>query len=429
MPEAATDFLANAESLQRDDAATPLQALRRNGAERFAEVGFPNTKAEQWRFTDVTPILKTNFSPALPSDAEKAENWWSDSIGEAFLLTVQNGFVSDTSASALPDGLTVRNARGANGTAVTSDDLSLLGAAAAADTSPFTALNAALVQDTLVLDVAAGADIPTTIHIRHSSAAEEAVYTHPRTIIRTGTGSRVRILESYSSENGQDLFVNPVTEMFVGANAQVDHVRLQDEGDQTCHVGGLYIRQEADSRFTSHAVNLGGHLARNDIQAWLDGQGIECTLNGLYLGNDSQLHDTHSVIHHQQPNCTSHELYKGVLGDQSRGVFSGLIHVYEQAQKTDSYQTNRALLMSDDARVNAMPQLLIFADDVKCSHGSTVGQLDEKALFYLQSRGIDRQTARGILTVAFAAEAISDLPLEGLRHKIEKMLLQRFSKG
>ncbi len=424
------DYIQAAAAL--DDGPAEVRALREAGLTQFRDVGFPHTKLEPWRFTDVRAIAQTQFQPASAEPMlDAAPPWWWSSLENAIFLTLRNGRLSPDPRlpDMLPTGVSLSRAGGTNGTAAGAEDLAVLGSVANVELSPFTALNSALVDDALVLRIAPNIEVPTAIHIHHRGVSNGVpLHVQPRFAVDVGENASVCIIESFTSNDGNPFFVNAVAEFVVGPGATVNHIRLQDEGASTYHVGGTYVRQSRDSRFLSHALNLGGRIGRNDIQVWLDGEGSDCMLNGLYLGVDQQVLDTHSVIHHTKPNCTSHELYKGILDDKSRGVFSGLIHVYQEAQKTDSFQTNRALLLSDDARVNAKPQLLIFADDVKCSHGATVGQLDEEALFYLQTRGIDLQTARGILTVAFAAEAFARLPIPELREALDHMLLQRFSE-
>jgi Fe-S cluster assembly protein SufD len=218
-------------------------------------------------------------------------------------------------------------------------------------------------------------------------------------------------------------FTNAVTEIVLGENANLDHCKIQQEGDAASHLAATQVRQHRSSRFSSHFVSLGGNLVRNEIGVFLDGEGCETTLNGLYMASETQHVDNRTTIDHAKPHCVSHELYKGILDGKAHGVFNGKIYVHQDAQKTDAKQTNQTLLLSDDAVINTKPQLEIFADDVKCTHGATVGQLDDNAIFYLRSRGIDAEAARSLLTFAFANDIIGRIKVESIRAELEKQLL------
>jgi Fe-S cluster assembly protein SufD len=218
-------------------------------------------------------------------------------------------------------------------------------------------------------------------------------------------------------------FTNAVTEVVAGPGAVVDHYKLQEEGRQAFHVALTQVYQERGSNFTTHFIGLGGGLVRNEVRTELDGEGCEATINGLYLANGQQHVDNLTVIDHARPHCASHELYKGILGGRARGVFNGKIYVRQDAQKTDAKQTNQTLLLSEDATINTKPQLEIYADDVKCTHGATVGQLDEQQLFYLRSRGLDRDAARSLLIFAFANDIVRRVRVEPLRDRLEELLV------
>ena len=218
---------------------------------------------------------------------------------------------------------------------------------------------------------------------------------------------------------------NAVSEFFVGENARVDHYKVQQESLEAFHIAALHAHTSRSARFSSHSFTLGGRIARNDASAILDGDGGECTLNGLYLGDRERLIDNHTMIDHAKPHCNSHEVYKGILGGSSRAVFNGKIVVRQDAQKTDAKQTNQTLLLSNDAQINTKPQLEIFADDVKCTHGATIGQLDADALFYLRTRGIPREDARALLTYAFASDIVHRIKVEAVREQLDAALLAR----
>jgi Fe-S cluster assembly protein SufD len=244
-----------------------------------------------------------------------------------------------------------------------------------------------------------------------------------------GEGSRVRVIETHAGSPGDGYLTCPVTEVVVGANADVDHYKVQVESVAAFHMGMLQVHLGRDSRFATHSISTGGALVRHDVRARLSGPGADAVLNGLYVVDGTQHVDTHMLVEHLAPNCTSHELYKGVLDGRSRGVFNGRIFVAREAQKTDAVQANRNLLLSRDALVNSNPQLEIFADDVRCTHGSTIGQLDEDALFYLRSRGIGSDAARSLLVYAFAAEIVDSIRDTGVKDELAEFLFERLPRG
>jgi Fe-S cluster assembly protein SufD len=286
----------------------------------------------------------------------------------------------------------------------------------------FTALNTALFEDGAFLFVPAKLVVETPVHVLHIATAAGAV-SHPRALLVANEDSQVRIVESFVGLGAEEYFANAVTEVVVGPHAIVDHYRIQRESLQAYHVGSLHVRMERSATFSSHSITLGGALTRNDVFAVLDGEGGECTLNGLYVADGRRLVDNHTTIDHAKPHCDSHEVYKGILAGRAQGVFNGKIMVRPDAQKTDAKQTNRALLLSDAAQINTKPQLEIFADDVKCTHGAAVGQLDEDAIFYLRSRGLDLAQARTVLIQAFAGDILSRIRLEPLREQLEAEML------
>ncbi len=237
--------------------------------------------------------------------------------------------------------------------------------------------------------------------------------------------SQAHVIESYVSLGGGSYFSNAVTEVVLGQNASIEHYKLQEESTNAFHVATLQTHQGRDSRFVSHSVSFGGQLTRNDIRAVLSAEGTDCTLNGLFMVDGRQHVDFHTTVEHSQPHGTSQEYYKGILDGRSRGVFNGRVHVHPGAQKTDATQSNKNLLLSRNAEVDTKPELEIYADDVKCSHGATVGQLDPDALFYLRARGIDEGSARGLLTYGFAQDIIDRMPIQHVRERLEQALVAR----
>jgi Fe-S cluster assembly protein SufD len=267
------------------------------------------------------------------------------------------------------------------------------------------------------------------VHVVFVSGADASkVMVHPRTLIVAGAGSQLRVVETYVGLQRQTYFTNAVSEVFVGENAIVDHYKVQQESLEAFHIASLHAHTARNATFASQSFSLGGRLVRNDAMAILDGEGGECTLNGLYLADRERLIDNHTTIDHAKPHCASHEVYKGILGGTARAVFNGKIIVRQDAQKTDAKQTNRALLLTDGATINTKPQLEIFADDVKCTHGAAIGQLDDDAIFYLRSRGFTLAEARDMLIHAFANQVLERVQIEPLRQALEAELFEQLAR-
>jgi Fe-S cluster assembly protein SufD len=247
----------------------------------------------------------------------------------------------------------------------------------------------------------------------------------PRNLIIAGENAQLKLIETYAGLSNSTYFTNAVSEIVVARNAHVEHFKVQQESESAYHIGSTYIDQQRDSNYKSYNFVFGGHLVRNNFSTTLSDEGIECTLNGLYIGVNDQHIDNHTVIDHARPNCHSEELYKGILDDQAHGVFNGKIYVRQDAQKTNAIQSNNIILLSDDAAIDTKPQLEIFADDVRCTHGATIGQLDENAYFYLRSRGIDKKRARQLLIYAFASDVIDRVEIEPLRTKLSELLAEK----
>ena len=269
----------------------------------------------------------------------------------------------------------------------------------------------------------------TTAQVRQTpDTTTPSTMTHPRILVIAGANSQATIVETYAGPAGATYFTNTVSEIVVGANAVLSHVKLQYEGADAFHIGATHVTAERGATYVSNSISLGGGLVRNDIAAVLNGEGVDCTLNGLYCADAERLVDNHTTIDHAQPHCGSREIYKGILADRARGVFNGKIIVRPDAQKTDAKQTTKALLLTDDAQINTKPQLEIFADDVKCTHGAAVGQLAEVALFYLRSRGLSDAAARHLLIRAFAADVVSRMPIDAVRSSVEERLQQHLAR-
>ena len=404
-----------------------LGNLRRKGIEHFVDIGFPTTRDEEWKFTSVAPIADRPYAPAQDGQAsltaEQVESWAGSSLGGYRLVLVNGVYAPRLSGGELPAGVhvsTLASVLATNPAAVEP----YLGRFAGSDRQAFTALNTGLFQDGACVWIPPGTIIEQPILLLFVSASPDtASVSHPRVLIVAGDRTQARIVEGYVGPPGQEYFTNAVTEVVVGAGAVVDHYKLQRESQRACHIGSMYVHGTRDSAFSSHSLAFGGALVRNDIIAVLDGEGGDCTLNGLYLVDGRRLIDNHTTIDHAMPHCGSHEMYKGILSGHGRAVFNGKIIVRPDAQKTDAKQTNRALLLSDDAQINTKPQLEIFANDVKCTHGAAVGQLDEDAIFYLRARGLDLQQARDMLIHAFAGDVLNRIRIEPLKTSLEQRLL------
>jgi Fe-S cluster assembly protein SufD len=406
-----------------------LRAQRTAAIEAFAGLGFPSTRQEDWRFTNVAPISAAPLPRAAAAATPATVALLADfsALSSAAELVFVNGVFAPSlsSTSRLPAGVRVDTMSSAV-SGGPGDDLAMLGRCAPFDRHAFTALNTALFGDAAIVSVQAGCRVEDPIHLvflAESSGPRSAVY--PRVLVSAGDASELRIIETYVGRPDQEYFTNAVTEVVVGSGAIVDHVRVQRESLRAFHVGSLHVRCGRQGSFSSHAFALGGALVRNEISVVLDDEGGNCVLNGLYLADGDTLVDNHTTIDHAKPHCESHELYKGVLGGRARGVFHGKIIVRPDAQKTDAKQTNKALLLSDHAQVNAKPQLEIFANDVKCTHGAAVGQLDDEAIFYLQARGIDAGAARRMLIEAFAGDVLGRIRLAALKSDLEGRLQAR----
>jgi Fe-S cluster assembly protein SufD len=411
---------------------TWLPALRRRAFDQFAELGFPTTRDEDWHYTSVAPIAETQFRLHRGGDSATdlgsiapylIEPAWSR------LVFVNGRYSRDLSAFAeLPADVEVSTLE----EALRSDPSFIetqLATHARFDRNGFAALNTAFVTDGAVLRIPADCVIEQPIHVMwvtDAAAAGTAVF--PRVLIVAGSNSRAVIIESFIGLAHERSFTNAVTEIRLDDGARVDHLRVQREADDAFHVGTVQATQRRDSLLHSFSFVAGARLSRTNVYTTLGEPGAEARLNGLYLLDGVQHCDHQTFVHHAAERCVSRELYKGILDDESHGVFNGKVLVDSIAQQTDGKQTNHALLLSERARVDTKPQLEIFADDVKCTHGATVGRLDETALFYLKSRGINRDAARALLTYAFAAEALGTIDNVPLRDTLQALAFARYNE-
>jgi Fe-S cluster assembly protein SufD len=432
MTDATKDFyLANFAELEREVAHNGqawTQPLRKAAIARFGELGFPTTHDEEWKYTNVAPIARLPFQPAKrPAPGLAVEALAAATIPDlvcAQLVCVNGHFVPELCAlQALPTGVEV----GSLAHALATRPFGLeahLARYTGFEEQAFVALNTAFMRDGAYVYVPRGCIVDVPIHLVFISLPQgEATVSHPRNLLVFEESAQATVIESYIGLGHDVYLTNAVTECVVGQNATVEHALLEWESAKAFHIATLQIQQARSSNVVSHAIATGGALARHDINVVLDGEGGENTLNGLFMATDQQHIDNHTRIDHVRPHCTSRELYKGILDGKGRGVFNGKIVVHKDAQQTDAMQTNKNLLLSQDASIDTKPQLEIFNNDVKCSHGSTIGRLDENSLFYLRTRGLEEADARRLLTYAFASELVDRLTVGALRTMLNDRVL------
>ena len=433
MAERRDGYLAEFDRVTREPdwrAPASISKLRKVAIDRFSQLGFPTTKLEAWRFTSVAPIAATPF--ALADDGPSAlsgdelDSFTFKDLPFTQLVVVNGCFAPQlSSCGALPAGVEAGGLREAIDRDPTFVERYVARLAPYED-QPFTALNTAFLCDGAFLRIPANAVIEQPIHLLFvATAHQKAQVHHPRVLILAGENSQARIVESYAGLRDARYFTNAVTEIAAGPNAVIDHYKLLRESLQAFHIASMHVSLGRSSSFSSHSITLGGALVRNDVTATLNGEGIDCTLNGLYVVNGRRLIDNHTMVDHAKPHCSSHELYKGILDDEAHAVFNGKIVVQLDAQKTDAKQTNQALLLSEHAQINTSPQLEIFADDVRCTHGATVGQLDHDAMFYLRSRGLSQARARNVLIHAFASDILDRIKIAPIRAHLDRVLLEQ----
>ncbi len=407
-----------------------LGEKRRAAMDAFKKLGFPTVRDEEWKYTDVTPVANLAatpiFRPDLNGNAPQIAAKLPFGELKGHRLTFVNGHFAPelSSIGDLPDGATIKPMAQAF-----AEDGELLqtyfGRHLDWENETFAALNTAFAQDGALIHLQGGVKLDDSIHLTFISSGKGETVTHPRNLIVLGENSSAHIVETYAAADEGVYFCNAITEVETAQGAQLEHIKVQREGEKAFHIGTFQLWSAADVTASSHCLNFGGRIVRNNSNAVLAAENSEITLNGLVVGRGSQHVDNHTVMDHAMPHCDSHENYAHVLDDHSVGVFNGKIFVREDAQKTDAKQSNRTLLLSRDAQIDAKPQLEIFADDVKCTHGATIGQLDEEALFYLRARGVPERTARNILIRAFASEVFETISQDDLREALEAELSAR----
>lgn len=424
MSQAAVDHYLSEHSRLQENQAGWLQEQRRDALDVLNQQGFPSTRHEAWKYTDVRALLKHRFvvaeSLAEGLEQDKLESLRFSDL-ECHELVFVNGHYSPALSTPgdIAEGVTIA--------ALSSADSGLrkavetkLNADSRIEKHGFAALNTAFITDGAIVQVPANVEVELPIHLIFFTDSEEsALISHPRNLFLLGANARATVIESYGGMNDRDYCTNTISEVSTAEGAHLEHYKLQQEGNRAFHIAYLHANCAKDSRVESHSISLGGLLVRNDIDTELSGTGAHIDLNGLYLTDDEQHVDNHTRVDHLVANTSSDETYRGVLNGNSRAVFNGKVVVHKDAQQTDANQSNANLLLSDNAEIDTKPELEIYADDVKCSHGATVGQLDENMLFYLRSRAVDANTARSLLTFAFADEVIKRIKFEPVRDRLE----------
>ena len=408
--------------------------LRKEALNKFKELSFPSQKDEEWKYTNLLPLLKHSFSmfsDKINIEQEKIEKYLFDNLKHNLLVFINGKYSEENSRLLnLPEGVIA----GSISTAIKEKNPLIekhFGKYANHSNQIFTALSTAFINDGAFISVPGSKVVEVPFHILFLTSdgdGDKEIITQPRNLFIAGKNSQVTIIEHYVSPKKSVYFTNTVTEVVAGENAVVNHLKLQEESEKAFHIARMEVDQERNSNFTSALFSNGANISRNDFNARFNDEGGECTLNGLFLLEKEQLFDAHTLIDHAKPNCNSHEHYKGILDDNSRGVFNGKVLVRPDAQKTNAFQENNNILLSDNALINTKPQLEIFADDVKCSHGATIGQLDEEAKFYLNSRGIGDEAAKTILLHAFASDVTSSIKIEPVRNYLENIISERFNQ-
>lgn len=410
-----------------------LGALRRAAFEFVTAQGFPTTKDEDWRYTRLTPILEVNFDAATLESGRRRAFGPVDELAGDFggprLVFVNGHLALDLSfVGATTDGVTLKSVA-----AALTEDSEVVQphfARRSRDHHAFSALNTALAEDGAFIELAPGAVLAEPIHLVFvTSCAEGPLVVSPRSLVLAGAGAKATVIETYVGAPGEVYLDNALTEFILEEGAEIEHFKVQVESEQAFHLATLDVRQGRSSRFSTRSVALGGAIARHEVQVALEEEGAAAELSGLFMPRGTQHHDNPTTVEHVAPRCTSHEVYKGVVDDAAHGVFNGRVIVHLDAAGTDASQVNKNLLLSESAEVDTRPRLEILADDVKVSHGAAVGQLDKEALFYLRSRGIPAEEARGLLISAFVEELLEEWSPPELRERVAGLVAERIPRG
>lgn len=419
-------FKAFEESLN-GQAGGDFHKIRKDAIQKFEEFDFPTIKNEEWKYTNISQILKYNFVKA--GNTIISQELLNESLIHGLpenIIVLVNGVFNNELTKLLPQakGVTVDSFSN-----VLKDNPGFIAeyfSKYAKIENGFVALNTAFAQDGVVINIPDNKIIEDPIHILNfTGSRNEHILAQPRNLIVLGKGSQVKLVESYHSIGEEANLTNVVTEIISGEGSYLELYKIQDENPVSFHVNMTQVEQKRNSNFTTYTVSLGGALTRNDLNTELDDENAQANLYGLYIIDGAQHVDNHTLIDHAKPRCESREMYKGVLNGKSRGVFNGKVFVRKDAQKTNAYQSNKAILLSKDALIDTKPQLEIYADDVKCSHGAAIGQLDDESVFYLRSRGIGEQQARAVLIRAFANDVFDEIKLEPLHEHLNNLVFKK----
>ncbi len=407
-----------------------LKELRQTAIERFRTLGFPTPKSEAWKYTNINKVLQRDYrvhlaAPETTLTKEDVEPHLIPYLDAHVVVLVNGRLVRALSdVGELPSGIIITSLEAASRRH--SDLVNAYFGRSARSDEVFTALNTAFTLDGLFVFIPEGRVMSRPLHVVNLMDTRDDVFLQPRNLFVFGKGSQARVLETGASFGTSHTFTNAVSEVFVGSRAVVERYSVQDDGPRASIVSNVEVHQEGESVFTTHTVTLSGEVVRNNLTIVPDGDHCETHLFGLFLPQGDTHVDNHTLVDHTKPNCVSNELYKGVVDERGSGVFNGKVFVRRDAQKTNAFQENKTILLSKTATMNAKPELEIYADDVKCSHGATTGQLDREALFYLRSRGIPEKQARGMLLHAFVRDVIDEIKLEPLRNMLDRRFTQRF---
>jgi Fe-S cluster assembly protein SufD len=408
-----------------------MERLREGAFGRFEELGFPTTDEEDWKYTNVAPLARKAFRPAAQGvfelESAAVETYVSAESSRSRFVFINGVYSAEhSSLEAIPQTVVIEKLDAALAGEQAEILWEHLGRLSGEGSGAFDTLNTAFLDGGALLRIPVGVvvEAPVQLLFLTVSGEEEAV-SFPRVLVVAERDSRLDIIETYAAVGDAEYFTDAVVEVFVGEGARVTHYKVQNESEQAFHVASTRAEVSKDGAYELTTVTLGARLSRHDIEVALTSPGAGCRVDGLYIVGDGQHADTHSLIDHREPNCTSRQNYKGILDGKSRAVFNGRVYVHEGASQTDAEQSNKNLLLSTDARVDTKPQLEIYNDDVKCSHGATVGQLEEEELFYLLSRGLHPDLARNLLTYGFAEEIVGNIKHESIRAQLDEAILNR----
>jgi len=404
--------------------------MRSRAMSEFQQHAFPDTRVEAWKYTDLRSLKRRSFTPSVASGRisdTDLEQWLFGHEPMHRLVFVDGRFTPDSCPfQTLLDGVTLTSL--ATVMKHNPDTLeAVLGHTLCMDRPGFDTMNTAFLQDGAFIKLKRDAVLEQPVHLLFISTGQTDRMTTVRNVIQAGAGSAATVIESWVTLNDANYLTNTITEIMLDEYAALQHYKLEQEGAAATHIGGLYVQQDRSSRLQAHSIALGGRLVRNELQVDLNGRGAECALNGLTVTHGHQHVDNNTRIEHRQPQATSNEWYRSILDDRSRTVFSGRIVVHPGAQQTQAQQSNHGLLLSSEAEADARPQFEIYTDDVQCTHGCTVGELDAEALFYLRSRALDEDTARSLLVYAFVADVLERMRIDPVRHYLEQQLAERLT--